>query len=187
LCIKYGFCLSPLWRARLSKNPPQAVRKFTDTVFRAIIAISIAAALAQAQIEQTRESHTLPNADFTWRWGTAVEDAGRDSAEFQARGFEAEFECQLTGRLLARSQGPYQRIEARAFAEAVKDLRLSMFFIWDAMAMMNGYRRDLDWATLVCTMRDIRSERPPRRRADERQKMQRELERRRKEAAEADD
>ena len=33
LCAKYGFCLSPLWRARLSKNPPQFVRKFTDTVF----------------------------------------------------------------------------------------------------------------------------------------------------------
>jgi hypothetical protein len=35
LCTKFGFCFSPLWRARLSKNPPQAVRKFTDTVLRA--------------------------------------------------------------------------------------------------------------------------------------------------------
>ena len=35
LCTQHGFCLSPLWRARLSKNPPQAVGRFTDTVFRA--------------------------------------------------------------------------------------------------------------------------------------------------------
>lgn len=35
LCTQYGFCLSPLWRARLGKNPPQTVSKFTDAVFRA--------------------------------------------------------------------------------------------------------------------------------------------------------
>lgn len=35
LCTKHGVCLSPLWRARLGKDPPQAVRRFTDTVFRA--------------------------------------------------------------------------------------------------------------------------------------------------------
>lgn len=35
LCTQYGFCLTPLWKARLSKNPPQAVKKFTDAVFRA--------------------------------------------------------------------------------------------------------------------------------------------------------
>ncbi|TKB68344.1 MAG: hypothetical protein E8D47_02475 [Nitrospira sp.] len=35
LCSKYGFCLPPLWNARLEKNPPRSVAKFTDTVFRA--------------------------------------------------------------------------------------------------------------------------------------------------------
>ena len=35
LCTKYGFCLPPLWQARLTKNPPQAVDKFVDTVFHA--------------------------------------------------------------------------------------------------------------------------------------------------------
>ncbi len=35
LCTTYGFCLPPLWRARLTKNPPQSVDKFLDTVFRA--------------------------------------------------------------------------------------------------------------------------------------------------------
>ncbi len=33
LCGKYGFCLSPLWHARLLKNPPRSIDKFTDTVF----------------------------------------------------------------------------------------------------------------------------------------------------------
>jgi hypothetical protein len=35
LCTKYGFCLPPLWDARLTKNPPNSVAKFTDTVIRA--------------------------------------------------------------------------------------------------------------------------------------------------------
>lgn len=35
LCAKYGFCLPALWRARLEKNPPKSIDKFTDTVFRA--------------------------------------------------------------------------------------------------------------------------------------------------------
>ena len=35
LCVKYGFCLSPLWNARLKQNPPRSIDKFLDTVFRA--------------------------------------------------------------------------------------------------------------------------------------------------------
>jgi hypothetical protein len=60
----------------------------------------IAAALAQAQLEQTRESHKLPGNDFTSNWGEAVEDAGRDSPDFHVGGFEAGFQCELAGRFL---------------------------------------------------------------------------------------
>jgi hypothetical protein len=35
LCVKYGFCLPPLWHARLRDCPPKSVAKFTDTVFHA--------------------------------------------------------------------------------------------------------------------------------------------------------
>src|SRR4051812_17066937 len=35
LCVKYGFCLPPLWQSRLVNNPPRSINKFTDTVFRA--------------------------------------------------------------------------------------------------------------------------------------------------------
>src|SRR5882757_9019759 len=35
LCVKYGFCLPPLWQARLEKNPPRSIDKYTDTVFHA--------------------------------------------------------------------------------------------------------------------------------------------------------
>ena len=35
LCVKYGFCLPPLWQARLEKNPPRSIDKITDTVFHA--------------------------------------------------------------------------------------------------------------------------------------------------------
>jgi hypothetical protein len=35
LCVKYSFCLPPLWYARLVDCPPRSVAKFTDTVFHA--------------------------------------------------------------------------------------------------------------------------------------------------------
>lgn len=35
LCVKFGFCLQPLWHARLLKSPPKSVGRFTDTVFQA--------------------------------------------------------------------------------------------------------------------------------------------------------
>jgi hypothetical protein len=35
LCVKYGFCLSPLWSSRLEANPPRSIDKYVDTVFRA--------------------------------------------------------------------------------------------------------------------------------------------------------
>ena len=35
LCVKYGFCLPPLWHARLRDCPPTSIAKFTDTVFHA--------------------------------------------------------------------------------------------------------------------------------------------------------
>jgi hypothetical protein len=35
LCTTYGFCLTPLWTARLTDYPPRSVKKYTDTVFMA--------------------------------------------------------------------------------------------------------------------------------------------------------
>ena len=35
LCVQYGFCLPPIWHARLEKNPPKSIDKYTDTVFHA--------------------------------------------------------------------------------------------------------------------------------------------------------
>jgi len=35
LCVKYGFCLPPLWHARLRDCPPRSIARFIDTVFHA--------------------------------------------------------------------------------------------------------------------------------------------------------
>lgn len=35
LCVQYGFCLPPLWHARLMRNPPRSIDKFLHTVFHA--------------------------------------------------------------------------------------------------------------------------------------------------------
>ena len=35
LCVEIGFCLSPLWRARLSRTPPDSIESFVRAVFHA--------------------------------------------------------------------------------------------------------------------------------------------------------
>jgi hypothetical protein len=35
LCERYGFCLKPLWHARLTRNPPRTPERFADAVFHA--------------------------------------------------------------------------------------------------------------------------------------------------------
>jgi hypothetical protein len=56
LCVKYGFCLPPLWHARLRTCPPKSVAKFTDTVFHAegLDPVTADRAMYRAMFEEVR-------------------------------------------------------------------------------------------------------------------------------------
>jgi hypothetical protein len=56
LCVKYGFCLPPLWSARLERNPPRSINKFLNTVFHAegLDPISADSGMYKAMREEVR-------------------------------------------------------------------------------------------------------------------------------------
>jgi hypothetical protein len=71
LCVKYGFCLPPLWKARLMRNPPRSIDKFLDTVIRAeglnpiTVDTSMHKAMRQevrSAFERSRPTNEVPNA-----------------------------------------------------------------------------------------------------------------------------
>ena len=58
LCVDYGYCLSPLWTARLQKNPPRSPDRFIDTVVRAegLNPAELPKAAYRAMLEKAREA-----------------------------------------------------------------------------------------------------------------------------------
>jgi hypothetical protein len=56
LCVKYGFCLPPLWHARLRDCPPRSIARFTDTVFHAegLDPVTADRAMYKAMMEEVR-------------------------------------------------------------------------------------------------------------------------------------
>ena len=58
LCVKYGFCLPPLWHARLERDPPRSIDKFLDTVFRAerLDPITVDSDMYKAMREEVRQA-----------------------------------------------------------------------------------------------------------------------------------
>ena len=67
LCVKYGFCLPPLWLARLRDFPPKSIAKFTDTVFHAEGLDPRAAdrAMYKAMLEEVRAGFERSSASIT--------------------------------------------------------------------------------------------------------------------------
>ena len=71
LCVKYGLCLPPLWRARLERNPPRSIDRFLDAVFRAEGLDPIAAdggmykamrEEVRSAFERSKSNHETPDA-----------------------------------------------------------------------------------------------------------------------------
>lgn len=58
LCVHHGYCLSPLWTARLERNPPRSPEKFIDTVVRAegLDPAELPKAAYRALLERAREA-----------------------------------------------------------------------------------------------------------------------------------
>lgn len=58
LCVHHGYCLNPLWTARLLRNPPSSPEKFIDTLVRAegLDPVALPKAAYRAMLEKAREA-----------------------------------------------------------------------------------------------------------------------------------
>jgi hypothetical protein len=149
----------------------------TATVLSILASLLVAPQIGRAQLG----FYTLPKDDFVWRWGDRREREGEQHGfpDIEARGSESSFQCELTARLRVSS-----RLSQTELNQLQNELSTRMDFIYAVSETMNrlDYALALDWATLDCK----KHEPPPRdeaeratREAEAREKMQREIERRR--------
>jgi hypothetical protein len=145
-----------------------------------LIATVVAQLLPLAAVAQFGGLYTLPKDDFIWNWGDVAEGQQRGMADIELSGTESFFRCDLTARLSpasSRSPSDVRAIEM--------DLRQRLDFIYAASEAMNflEYSRELSWARLDCKRQGDEDNSSPEERAERetaaRDKMLRELERRR--------
>lgn len=130
--------------------------------------------------------YSLPKDDFRWNWGAIGPEEQTGFADIQVSGSEGVFRCELSARTRASSSlGPtdYRQIE--------NDLRSRLDFIYAASEAMNylDQTRSLDWAVLDCKRPEeqpVDAETSAQRQNEAREKMLRELERRRAKQREQD-
>jgi hypothetical protein len=121
--------------------------------------------------------YSLPKDNFIWRWGDS--ENARGIADFSISGGESGFHCDLTGRL-----SPASRLSPSDVRALEQELRSRLDFIYASATYMNNLdaTRDLDWATLDCKRPEATpstEEEKAEREAKAREKMMREIERRR--------
>jgi hypothetical protein len=141
-----------------------------------------AAATAAALVFATgavAQLYNLPKADFKWHWGNTDLERRFGHADLEMSGGESFFDCELTARF---------RPTANATVSYIREIRDSLStrldFIYAVSETMYylELNRDIDWATLDCKKYEPepRSPEASAQRQDEaREKMLRELERRR--------
>jgi hypothetical protein len=121
--------------------------------------------------------YTLPQNDFVWRWGD--ENRQRGMGDLSVNGSEAGFNCELVADL-----GPGSRYTVTDVNQIENELRVRLDFIYAATTLMNqlDLQNDLDWAVLTCERPQAAPVTPEEKAENEaraRDKMQREIERRR--------
>ena len=123
--------------------------------------------------------YNLPPNDFVWHWGnSSMEKAGTGFADIHANGTEDFFRCELTAktRTLTLTADEIREIE---FALAG---RLDFIYAVNEAMYLMDQSRQLDWAMLDCKKykeEPKTEEESAQREAEARDKMLRELERRR--------
>jgi hypothetical protein len=134
---------------------------------------------ASDAVAQIPGLYSLPTTDFRWNWGKSNLEQRSGTADIQMQGGEAQFRCELTAQISPSSTmtpNDYRAIEAQ--------LSTRLDFIYAVSEAMNTleYQRVLDWATLDCKKYEAPEASPEEkatREAEAREKMLRELERRR--------
>jgi hypothetical protein len=143
-----------------------------------IIAASVG--VSASSLAQIPGLYQLPKNDFVWNWGRgAAEGAGGGFEDFTVNGNEAGFRCELRGRL--RPSSRYTPNDMRALES---ELRGRLDFIYASSNAMNQLDQQLllEWARLSCELpKDAEStpEEKADREAKAKEKMQREIDRRR--------
>ena len=142
--------------------------------------VAVAAQLIPpAAVDAQLGLYQLPKNDFVWNWGTTREDQRRGAADIEVSGSESQFRCDLTAQI--RPSSTLSTTQVRALEQ---ELQTRLDFIYAASEMMNEleYSHNLDWATLDCKKYEPAESSPEERAEREteaREKMLRELERRR--------
>ncbi len=139
-----------------------------------LAALSLAPAAAQFGLYQ------LPKNNFIWRWGDSREDGKQFGfPDLDLQGTESGFLCHLTARFRASSA-----LGSTETRQVESELRTRLDFIYAVSQQMNylDQMRSLDWATLDCKHPEaapLSEEKKAERESAAREKMLRELERRR--------
>lgn len=113
----------------------------------AIAAVALGATAAGAQVFN-QPIYQLPSNDFTFNWGDLGKRTDKAFVDLRVSGIEEDFSCDLTMELAARS-----KLTDADMRDLAQQLSSGFTFIYDATMAMNAIdnRREIEWATLVCT------------------------------------
>lgn len=151
------------------------------TLAAAAATMALWPALAQFGLYQ------LPKNNFIWRWGMSREDGKQTGfPDVDVQGTESGFFCHLTARFRVSST-----LSPMDMRQIESDLRTRLDFIYYVSQEMNylDQTRSLDWATLDCKHPEptqLSEEKKAERETAAREKMLRELERRRAKQRDSD-
>ena len=142
-----------------------------------IAAFAIAALTATAAHAQFGY-YQLPKNDFTWNWGDP-ERAGMKFEDFTVNGSEGGFNCELKGKLAGAS-----RMTPSDLHTLEDQLRSRLDFIYASSSTMNqlDQAHEIMWARLACAKpeaKPLSEQEKADKEAKAREKMQREIDRRR--------
>jgi hypothetical protein len=127
--------------------------------------------------------YTLPSTDFRWNWGRAANSEERTTrADIEANGSEAGFRCELAADI-----SPASTMTTMDYRTLENQLSTRLDFIYAVSEVLNELDRqnDLDWATLDCKKykaAPVSAQESEERENEAREKMLRELEKRRERA-----
>lgn len=144
----------------------------------AAAAALIAAGFASAAGAQLG-TYQLPNNNFVWRWGDENGRAVSRAEDLQVNGGEAGFRCDLTAAI-----SPASHLTPTEVRQIQQRLATAIDFIYQSTMLMNDMKaqRQIDWATLSCARPEPTPSSEEEKAAHEqkaREKMQKEIERRR--------
>jgi hypothetical protein len=123
--------------------------------------------------------YSLPKDNFIWRWGNTREGEQHGFADLDVNGSEAGFNCALTARTRTSSA-----LSPSDLRQLESDLRSRLDFVYGASEAMNYLERlgSLDWGILDCRKPEagpVDEAERAQREARAKEKMLREIERRR--------